>query len=350
MTTTAPDRRCERERHAIQHIFGGWNCHLLERLLDHLVAVPVADPRATNRALLNAQISVDTAAPGRLRFTMDPLAGDTFADLPFERAIQSVRALGCEPLEASVAALYEAECHLPQNLWIGLAPAGNGHVLKAYISDRRPGEADNLSRMARAAGWMPPCTGPDVSSLYERLVPFFADVEGVGISFKGDRRLGTTVYLRATRPWSICVSDEACAFLGICPAGTVQPVTAVFGRPPAVFGWSVECDPDGGLVDVKLEMKVDGWYNDSALADYARARDIDATPITALADAIARASLSERPDPSPAFLSLRLVRRDLCGVVAYFPLTPLGALLRRDAIERIRSDGRRLLRLPGEQL
>jgi hypothetical protein len=330
MTATARHAVWDLERHAIGVIFRNWHgapgqsntarhLHVLDRTLGYLEPLP--GPAGAMRRLLNAQISVDTANPDRLRLTMDPLAGAAFPIVPRERAIRAVRDLDCGPLETSVERLYASGCELPQNLWIGLAPADEGYVVKAYISSRTLDGAAAVSRAARAAGWLPPTVSPNFRSTYERLVPFFAAVEGVGLSFNGDVRLGTTVYFRAVRPWATCISDDACAFLGMSPAHAVRRLTNVLGGPPAGFGWSAECDLDGCLVDVKLEVKVDGWYSANALTDYASERGIDPAPIGALAGAIARGGLCEPSGPSPAFLSLRLVGGEVRSIVVYLPLT-----------------------------
>jgi hypothetical protein len=316
-------------RQAVRAVFTSWpgaplvddpaQVGILDRVLSHLTAVP---PSAADAALLNAQISVDTARPEQLRLTIDPLAGTPLSTMECGHVLAAVASLESPLLERSVEAVYRDRRadELPHSLWLGFAPGANGHVAKAYLSSREAGGAAVVAAAARAAGWLPDRLAAAVERRYERLVPIFAAVEGVGLAYRANARVGTTIYLRGLRPWSMCASDVATRLIGIESVVIHDRVLAMFGGPPTVFGWSIECDDRGELVDVKLEVGASGSYSPDALRGLGEDFDIDTIAVSELATAIEHRGLGREARPIPAVISLRFVSGHLIGIVVYFPL------------------------------
>lgn len=317
-----------KERQYVHDIFTRWPRSgvssgageiVLERILEFLAWAEIAEAPPPSRYLrLNAQISVDTAAPHQLRLTLDPFPS---AGVSKERLAAVLRATGCRPLLERTLGLYERDGPLPQSYWVGLAPGPAASIVKGYIASYDAVCRHYMSHHAREAGWFPAHLEPAFVAVYDRLIPSFAALDGIGISFSGDDWLGTTLYLRATAPWAVCASAEFSGFLGISPAPSIERLSRALVAKPSFFGWSIELDRDGALVDIKLECAITQPLTRTAVATYARDFGIDSTVFDELARAIADAALSAAKQPPPAIMSLRFISGELRSLVSYFPLS-----------------------------
>jgi hypothetical protein len=275
---------------------------------------------ADAQSLVNAQISVDTEHPERLRLTLDPFAGRPFWEVRKEELLAVLDVLACPALSERALQLYRLGYALPQTFWLGVAPTPSDWVMKAYVSSPDPILRPWLSHLARDAGWLPATLQRGFMTLYEQLTPSMATLEGIGISFLGLRQLGTTFYLRSSLPWVAIASPLIAALLRLTPSESLETISSLFPEEPAAVGWSVECDADGALVDLKLETAVKGRCSDEHVAAYARRMGLDAGPLRRLADEVGGAGLSVGDRATPAVLSLRFAQGALRSMVAYFPL------------------------------
>lgn len=271
------------------------------------------------RPILNAQISIDTGQPDRLRLTLDPLAGAALGEIDADRLRALCRVFACRPLTDRVLRLYTLGYALPRSLWLGVVP-GRRRIVKAYVSSPEILTREWLPQLTRDAGWLPDRPGPAFTTLYRKLVPYFAVPEGVGIAFTGRRWLGTTYYLRSTVSWEACASTAMAEHLHVGPPERLDRLREACTPMPAAAGWSLACRADGTLVDVKLEMAV--RLEPRAIARLADGFGIDGSPVVALAGLIERAGLSHGVPPTPVILSLRFVGTMLSSLVAYFALGP----------------------------
>jgi hypothetical protein len=270
------------------------------------------------------QISVDTRDPGQLRLTLNPFAGCAFSEVRKEQLIDVLRVLDCAPIEARVLRLYRLGYALPDRLWLGVAPTGTGCVVKAYVASAEPIQRSWLPRLARDAGWLPPQMQPAFVTLYEKLVPALAVMEGVGISFNGDTWLGTTLYLRSRLSWPVYASADLAAFLDLVPTEALARLSDILPKTPPAFGWSLECDQRGAVVDFKAEIAVREPYGGAEVNEYGARLGIGTGAFDQLRDAIRTAGLSRSECPAPAVLSLRFVENALRSMVAYFAVEPTG--------------------------
>lgn len=319
-------------RAAVRDVFTTWCRHgrglgrgidALDRIVELLAPMRGKDAfgrEIAQQGIVNAQISVDTRHASQLRLTLDPFAGRTFWEVRRELRLEVLHALSCPPLLERALRLHQLGSALPQRLWLGLAPAADRCIVKAYVTSPDPVVRDWLPQLTRDAGWLPPAIGAAFIAVHDRLVPSLATVEGIGISFAGETWLGTTFYLRSTMPWLACTSTALSEHLGLWPAECLERLPEIFPVAPTTFGWSVECDPGGALVDVKLEVAVNGPWSRAAVAAYARRFGIEPRALEALADALREAGLSGGEEPAPAVMSLRFIDGWLRSLVAYFPL------------------------------
>jgi hypothetical protein len=319
-------------RAAVRHIFASWcgrrhgagrGSEVLARLSELLAPMRGEDAfgrEVEQRGLMNAQISVDSRHPGQLRLTLDPFAGESFWEVRRERLLDVLGTVTCPPLLERALRLHRLGYALPQSFWLGVAPAADHCVVKAYVASPDPAIRGWLPALTRDAGWLPPTVGSAFVAFHDRLVPSLAAVEGIGISFDGETWLGTTFYLRSMVPWGACASTAMAELLGITPAESLERLSEIFRTTPTTFGWSVECAADGALVDSKLEVAIGGPYSPAAVAGYARRFGIESRPVEALAAAIGEAGLADGGDAAPVVMSLRLVDGSPRSLVAYFPL------------------------------
>lgn len=321
----------DEERQHVYDIFTTWSRYggsleqgdtILKRLLEFLTCAGTSDASARSSSVpLNAQISVDSGVPNQLRLTLDPFAGIPHSEVSKKRVSNVARATGSRALLDRTEALCRLNSVLPQDYWIGLAPDRAGSVVKAYVVNYHPVRRRLMSHLAREAGWLPANLQSTFLTLYDRLIPSFATLEGIGISFSGDVWLGTTLYVRSTVPWTLCASLGFSQYIGISPALAVSRLSRALVAPPSFFGWAIEVDPYGALVDLKLEFALSKDCSYRAVVTYAQDVGIDSSVFDALAHAIASARLSVVREPVPAIMSLRFASGELRSLVSYFSLT-----------------------------
>jgi hypothetical protein len=326
-----------RDRRMIWKIFAGWGGRaatrdltrsaILHGALTYLAPLHRTDAvlGSDDRVLLNAQLSVDSHQPDVLRLALDPFAGRSLKTLAVERTLAPIRVLRCEMLTRRVAALHDAGVELPQNLWIGAVLRGGGPIVKAYISSRALSTNATLPYLARRAGWLPGAPERSFTQIFNRLVPFWTELEGIGISFQNGAWSGATVYLRGIQPWHAYLTSGLWDDIGLGATPSIERLSELVAVSP-MWGWSLECDPAGRLVNTKFEVGIGVGKNRAAICRYVRDLGISSVALETLGHAIDAAALSEQAAAPPAVMSLRYVDRQLQGVVAYFRLTTVGAI------------------------
>jgi hypothetical protein len=271
--------------------------------------------RAQARA--SAHLSIDTGSPDVLRLTFEPFGDRMFCEIGRKELMELLHSLGCSLLERRVLDLHRLGYALPQRFCLGMAATPTGTITKAYISSTEPTLREWLGALARDAGWLPARYAPSFLLLYEKIFPVFGTLEGIGISFRGDDYLGTTLYFRSCIPFADYLSVEVARYLSLSPVHL--PIFRGSSTDlPRAFGWSLESDARGELVDLKMEFE-SGDKISSIAANCSRV-SIDGTPLCALAAAIDAVDLADGPNAKPAVISLRFVEFMLRSVVAYYPV------------------------------
>jgi hypothetical protein len=287
----------------VHDVFAAWRPLDRLEIIDRLI--PLLGPHRADAM----QVSVDTRDPGQLRLTVNPFAGRSFCEVRRDELIRIVGVLDSVPLADRVLRLYDLGYALPERLWLGVAPTRSGAIVKAYVASYEPILRAWLPRLARDAGWLPRAMQPTFLVPYERLVPGLATIEGIGITCHTGAWVGTTVYLRPRLPWHTYASAATAACLDLGPASAFDGLADLVTGAPRAFGWSLECDTDGALVDLKAEIAVGSSYVGRGATGYAARYAIDIEAFDRLAHAIA--------SPMPAVLSLRFVDGALRSMIAY---------------------------------
>lgn len=324
----------ERRRESIVEIFERWPApsYDLDRIFPDLMTffglvMPAAYDDENghvvrNDSILNTQVSVDTKSPGVLRAMIDPFPGDDLAGVSLPRLRRAIHKVPSGRLQKRVLELYEIGRPHLQSLGLGLVPAGSACLSKAYTGNSSPEKRHLVLSLARDAGWFPLTVDEPFTDLYNRLVPVFGAVEGVGISFRDDEVVGTTLYLRSLLPWSYLGTQKFLSYIGIRPPGCLRQLAMVFsGQTPQTVWWSFESDGSGHLVDFKIEVIAEQLFSRRGLEKYGREFGLEVDPILELSKLIREGGFSRHDPAVPRIISLRFVDGDLVSLAAYFQLS-----------------------------